>query len=85
MGQDQGCLSFKLPSRNQQLGQSEHPSLNLPPQGRMKFKPLLIFISLAKIYTDLDWVTCLPQVTCVHRPQAAFTEEEVILKCFEGK
>lgn len=55
-----GCLSCKLPSRNQQLGQSEHPSLNLPPPGGMKLQPLSIFLSLAKIYTGLYWVTCSP-------------------------
>lgn len=51
-------LSFKLPSRNQQSGQSGDPSLHLPPRGGMKFQPLLIFISLLKIYTGLDWVMC---------------------------
>ena len=53
-------LSYKLPSRNQQLGQSEQPSLDLPPEGGMKFQPLSIFLSLAKIYTGLDRVTCYP-------------------------
>lgn len=53
-------LSFKLRSRDQQLGQSKHPSLYLPPQGGMKFQPLLIFIPLSKVYTGLDqwfWIS----------------------------
>lgn len=94
MGQDQCCLSFKLPSSNQQLGQSEHPSLNLPPHVGMKFQPLLIFISLAKIYTDLDWVTC-PFLSWCRREavftgyQTAFNEEVILqrhcLSAFQGK
>ena len=84
-------LSFKLWNRNQQLGQSEHPSLHLPPQERMKFQPLLTFTSLPKIYTALDWVMCpsllgggQSHCSLFIAHQTVFNEEEIISQKIVG-
>lgn len=64
MGQAQRLSVLQAVKQESAVGTVRTPLPQPPPpppaQGVKKFQPLLIFLSLAKIYTGLDWVTCSP-------------------------